>query len=789
MTQQRLSTIVNIGGGLTGAFRRSVQGGVQDLGSMSSRIRQASATARSLQQQIDAGELGRDGIAAASRAARRYDETLEDLRAQHGVLERQLERGELGRAEANRARGAMEGLEAQMRETEEAAGRLRSEMEDADLGRRWVAAERAARQYDETLNGLRSRHSALESELERGDLGLAEANSARRTMQGLEAQMRETEGAARRLRSQMEEAELGRDRIAAAGRSVRQYEATLKDLRSQHGTLETQLERGDLGRREAIWARRTMQGLEAQMRETGEAADGIRRSIERGELGRETVAALRREVERLNGEVDETSAGINRSGRAGRLGWGQVAAGAAVVTGAVAAVGFAVNGTVEELQELRQLQFRAGLVDTQGLQRAGLAFQQLGVDAREGADFYAEAVSEIRLRLGELAAEGKQSQLEIAQGLGVDLSALANLGDEDLILAQFEHVRRVYREQGADVARALTESFQGGVEAQRLASIAALPQAEYEAFIATLREGSTTSEETFRGIQRLGVGFGTAGLQVERIKRSVVAGLTPALGGLLDRVIPIIDATANWLEENKTIAAIIGGVLLGGIVALTVAVGLASVAVLAGLVPAGVALVIAWSPVIAIVLAVIAVVGGLVAAGVLLYRNWGQVVYEFRQGWDDLKIMALQGADFLLAQIERILNAAGPLLSVGEKIAGFFGADVDVRGGVASARAGIAGEIAQTREAQQQRAQVRAEETLRTARERDQEGDSRGGLLGALPGPVAAGGTTIIEGDTIVQSEVNVTQNETEDVDTTYARVNQLNLDQADALAAAAGSR
>ena len=170
-----------------------------------------------------------------------------------------------------------------------------------------------------------------------------------------------------------------------------------------------------------------------------------------------------------------------------------------------------MNGTVQELQELRQLQFRAGLVDTQGLQRAGLAFQQLGVDSREGADFFAESVSEIRLRLGELAAEGKQSQLELAEGLGVDLSALANLGDEELVLAQFEHVRRVFREQGADTARALSESFQGGVEAQRLASIAALPQAEYEAFIAILREGSTTSEETFRDIQRMGVGFGVAG--------------------------------------------------------------------------------------------------------------------------------------------------------------------------------------------------------------------------------------------------------------------------------------
>ena len=704
MTQQRLSTIVNIGGGLTGAFRRSVQGGAQDIGSMSARIRQASATARSLQQQIDAGELGRDGIAAANRAVRQYDNALEDLRAQHGVLERQLERGGLGRAEADRARQGMQRLEAQMRETEEAAGQLRAELEQAELGRR---------------------------------------------------------------------------RAAEASRAISQYEATLQGLRSEHGDLERQLERGGLGRAEADRARQGMQRLEAQMRETEEAAEGVRRSVERGELGRGTVAALRREVERLNGEIDETSAGINRGGRRGRIGWGQVAAGAAIATGAVASVGFAVNGTVRELQELRQLQFRAGLVDTQGLQRAGLAFQQLGIDAREGADFFAESVSEIRLRLGELAAEGQQSQLELAATLGVDLSALANLGDEELVLAQFDHVRRVFREQGADTARALSESFQGGVEAQRLASIAALPQAEYEAFIATLRQGSTTSEETFADIQRLGVGFGTAGLQVERMKRSVVAGLTPALGGLLDRVIPIIDATASWLEENKTVAAIIGGVLLGGIVALTVAVGLASIAVLAGLVPAGVATVVAWSPVIAIVLAVIAVVGALVAAGVLLYRHWDQVVYEFRQGWDDLKILALEGADFILAQIERILNVVGPVASVFKKVTG-----VDIQGGVAAAREGIAGEIAQTREGQQLRAQVRAEDTLREARERQSQGGAPSGVGAGHP---AAGGgtTTVIEGDTIIRNDISVTQNESEDVDTTYARVTQLSLDQADALAAA----
>ena len=618
MTQQRLSTIVNIGGGLTGAFRRSVAEGSQDISQMGSRIRQASVTARSLQQQIDQGELGKDGIAAANRAVRRFDESLEDLRARHGVLERQLERGELGRREANQARRSMERLTGEMRETEDAAERLRQE-------------------------------------------------------------------------------------------------------------------------------------------------------IQRGELGKETVTALRREVERLNGQIDEASTGAGRAGRAGRIGFGHVAAGAAIATGAVASVGLAINGSVQELQQLRQLQFRAGLADTQGLQRAGLAFQQLGIEAQEGADFFAESVSEIRLRLGELAAEGKQSQLEIARALGVDLSALANLGDEDLILAQFEHVRRIYREQGADVARALTESFQGGVEAQRLASIAALPETEYQAFIATLREGSTTSEETFNNIQRLGVGFANSGTQVERLKRSIVGGLAPGIEGLLERITPLIESTATWLEENRTVAAIIGGVVLGGITALTVAIGLLATVALLGLAPAGIAVVIAWAPIIAIVLAIVAVVAALVAAGVLLYRNWGQVVFEFKQGWDDLKILALQGADFMLAQIERILNAAGPLVSLGEKIAGVFGFDVDLRGGAASARAAIASEIGQTRQAQAERAAVRAD-------------------VGS-PSAAGAAGGTVIEGDTIIQNDISVTQNETEDPDTTFGRVMELSRDQADALAAAAGSR
>ena len=657
------------------------------------------------------------------------------------------------------------------------------------MGRdRTIAATRELARHESALERLKTEHGDLQRQLERGDLGVREATQARQSMERLAREMGETEDAAGRLRSELEQAQLGRDRTIAATRELARHESALERLKTEHGDLQRQLERGDLGRREANQARQSMERLAREMGETEEAAGRLRREIQAEGLGRETVAALRREVERLNGQIDEASTGAGRAGRAGRIGFGHVAAGAAIATGAVATVGVAINGSVQELQQLRQLQFRAGLADTQGLQRAGLAFQQLGIEAQEGADFFAESVSEIRLRLGELAAEGQQSQLEVAKTLGVDLSALANLGDEDLILAQFDHVRRVYREQGADVARALTESFQGGVEAQRLASIAALPEAQYQAFIATLREGSTTSEETFDNIQRLGVGFANGGTQVERLKRSIVGGLTPGIEGLLERITPLIESTATWLEENRTVAAIIGGVVLGGITALTVAIGLLATVALLGMVPAGVAVVIAWAPLIAIVLAIVAAVGALIAAGVLLYRNWGQVVFEFKQGWDELKILALQGADFMIEQIERVLNAAGPLVSIGEKIAGFFGFDVDVRGGVASARSAIASEIAQTRQAQADRAQVRAEDTLRRQEQEDTGSGSLGGLP-ALPARAVAGATTIIEGDTIVQSEVNVTQNESEDVDTTYARVNELNLDQADALAAAAGSR
>ena len=781
MTTQRLSTIVNIGGGLTGAFRRSVDDGAAGIGQMSARIRQASVTARSLQQQIDRGELGAEGMASATRQARQFDDTLGDLQAQYSVLERSLEGGELGREEANRARQSMERLANEMRDTEGSAARLRAEIEGGELGAEAMAsATRQARQFDDTMGDLQAQYSVLERSLEGGELGREEANRARQSMERLANEMRDTEGSAARLRAEIEGAGLGKDGIAAANREARRFDATLGDLQAQHGILERRLDRGELGRREANRARQAMERLEREMRDAEDSAARLRAEIERGELGRETVAALRREVERLNGEIDATSSGMTRTGSAGRAGFGRAAAGAAVATGAIAAVGFAINGSVEELQRLRQLQFRAGLIDTQGLQRAGLAFQQLGIDADEGADFFAESVSEIRLRLGELAAEGKQSQLEIARTLGVDLSALADLSDEDLILAQFDHVRRVYQEQGADVARALTESFQGGVEAQRLASISALPQAEYEAFIATLQNGSTTSEETFDSIQQLGVGFGQSGLQVERLKRTIVGGLEPALTGLLDQVNPMIEATSTWLEENRTIAAIIGGVLLGGILALSVAVGVLSVVALLGLVPAGIATVIAWSPVIAIILAIIAVVGLLVAAGILLYKNWDEIVYEVKQGWADIKIAALEGADFILAQIERILDAAGPLVSLGEKIAGAFGFDVDVRGSVSDARGGRAAEIAATQQGQEDRRQVRAEETI--ARRAEQAGGAGGPLGGLLPALPGAG--TVVEGDTTINNEINVTQNESEDPDTTYARVQRISVDQVDALAA-----
>ena len=521
------------------------------------------------------------------------------------------------------------------------------------------------------------------------------------------------------------------------------------------------------------------------------AAESLRREIESGDLGADTVAALRREVERLHGEIDSANRTMSSAGSRGRLGFGQVAAGAAIATGAVLAVGAAVNGSIERLQELRQLQFRAGLEDTQGLQRSGAAFAGLGIEEQEGQDFFAEATSEFRLRLGELQAEGEQSQLALARQFGVDLESLAGLDATDQIIGQLEAVRRVRGEQGDEAARALAESLQGGVEAQRLTSIAGLDDREFQQFIATLSSAGVTSEETLQRIQELSVGFANARRPVSRLTDSITGGLSPALLPLLAWVARVANGIGDWLEENEKAATVIGVVLVTAVAALALGLGVLAVVILVGLIPAalgmataGLAVAIAWLPITLIALGVVAGIGLLVAAGILLYQNWDFVVLTFKNGWDQLQIVFLTGADFVLAQIQNIL---GGLNSLAEPLRQLSGGRIDLRISttfvddlreqVQAERVELQGSIdARTRDFQEARAAREAEE---------QAGDApRPAVAAGTPALAPAGGVTeIVEGDTFNVSNVfNIQQHETEDSDALHGRVLRLNNEQLDRL-------
>ena len=271
----------------------------------------------------------------------------------------------------------------------------------------------------------------------------------------------------------------------------------------------------------------------------------------------------------------------------------------------------------------------------------------------------------------------------MARQFGGRPGILAGLDATDQIIGQLEAVRRVRGEQGDEAARALAESLQGGVEAQRLTSIAGLDDREFQQFIATLSSAGVTSEETLRNIQELSAGLSNARRPVGRLTDAIAGGLSPVLLPLLAWVGRVTNGIGDWLEENEKVATVIGVVLVVAVGALAVGLGVLAVVILIGMIPAalgmataGLAVAVAWLPITLIALGVVAGIGLLVAAGILLYQNWDFVVLTFKNGWDQLQIVFLTGADFVLAQIQNIL---GGLNSLAEPLRQLSGGRIDLR--------------------------------------------------------------------------------------------------------------
>ena len=617
----------------------------------------------------------------------------------------------------------------------------------------------------------------------------------------LQASMRTLRTRAADIDAEISRGGFGRPVINAARAELREYNDTTANAETQIESLQRQLDRGDLGRGEARRAEQSIEEYRRQIAETEESARDLRQEFDSGDFGEASHKAAARAADRHRDEIDRLGGQVrNTSGRFGRfrsvgVGAMTAVAGAAVgVTAVVVGIGSIVASVTQRFERLQELTRRTG-VDTQQLLRARSAGAQLGFDPHEIADSFAEAQSELQIRVGEFQSKGT-GQLADAQAGGVDVGQLSGLEGVERYTFAIQELRRIAASDGPDAAREVSDLLFGGQEGQNAFTIASTKSEErYQSFLDTLADGDTISEATIGALERLGIATKTTGEDVDNTKSALVSLLEPVLVPLLGLIGDLARATTGWIEENRTLATIIGGVVLGGIIAITIAIGVLSIAFIVGaasatpFIGAGIAASLAWLPFIGIGLAVIAVIGVITVAVIWMVRNWNRVTEFFDRHWP--RIASIVG--IILPPIGLIIAAVGLLRDNWDAITGFFGSTWSAITGFFQAGSDfIARQVNRVLGFARMIADIIHRITgglidLRGSVPDDIkiEGDDEPGP--ASPGPRAPGGGagTVVEGDTIIHQDITINQMPGESQEQFDRRLNKTAVAQVDAVAGA----
>ena len=617
----------------------------------------------------------------------------------------------------------------------------------------------------------------------------------------LQASMRTLRTRANEIDAEISRGGFGRPVINAARAELRQYDDTLADSETQIESLQRQLDRGDLGRRDARRAESAIEEYRRQIAETEESARNLRQEFDSGDFGEAAHRAAARaaerhrdEIDRLNGQVRSTSGRFGRFRSIGVGAMGAVGGAAVATTAIVAGIGSVVGDVTQRFERLQELTRRTGIGALE-LLRSRRAGAQLGFDPDEIADSIAEAQSELQIRVGEFQSEGT-GQLADAQARGVDVGQLAGLEGVDRYTFAIQELRRIAATDGPDAAREVSDLLFGGQEAQNAFTIASLRSEEqYQGFLTTLANGRTISDATIGSLATMGSAFKTTGEDVDNTKASLVGLLEPVLVPLLTTIGNLARATTGWIEENRTLAAVIGGVVLGGIIAISIAIGVLSVAFIAGavsaspLIAAGIATSIAWLPFLAIGLGVLAAVGAITAGVIWMVRNWDRVTEFFDRNWPRIAL----AVGIIIPPIGLVIAAIGYLRDNWDEIAAFFGATwAAITGFFSDGADFVALQVNRVLGFGRQMAELihRLTGGLIDLRDSipgdisigddDEPGPSRPGAR-----PPGSGASTVVEGDTIINQDITVNQLPGESQEQFDRRFNKAAVGQIDAVAGA----
>jgi len=163
--------------------------------------------------------------------------------------------------------------------------------------------------------------------------------------------------------------------------------------------------------------------------------------------------------------------------------------------------------------------------------------------------------------------------------------------------------------------------------------------------------------------------FAKAQRQMEEVQESIGKALAPVIVELTNKLTPIIEKVAAWIEKNPELAANLA--LTGAAVAAaTLVIGnlvLAIIAIMPAIKGLGVALqFLAVSPIGGTIVAI----GLLVAAGLYLWKNWDILKEKLKLIWDGIKSAVGSAVDWIRAKIQPMIDLVDKVKGAVSKLSG-----------------------------------------------------------------------------------------------------------------------
>ena len=255
-----------------------------------------------------------------------------------------------------------------------------------------------------------------------------------------------------------------------------------------------------------------------------------------------------REVDELDGELQKLHRNQNRFDTATRY-WKQIAA--IIGTSTLALYGFTrgIDELTTRYNALTRQASKAGLANTQLIQRSVFAGIQQGLSPEFSQQVFGEAYKELVLRLGEIAAGTQPALYQDLSAVGVDVRRLLREVERDPEYVFFESLRGVSRLKNRGRQAAALDFLSGGEYGEIFRRLARAPET-VESYISDFQNAPTLGLPYENQVIRLTSLFDSFNYRVTLLKDSLYIGLLPVFESMIKPIESIVEGFRSWVNSN-----------------------------------------------------------------------------------------------------------------------------------------------------------------------------------------------------------------------------------------------